>query len=82
MVDLVDSACIQVRARVSQVDASPHDPYGMSYAVYEQVECLGRPQYRAGLLFGGGFWVLVVAGGIHRRLTTLQIRRLESAHAQ
>jgi hypothetical protein len=36
----------------------------------------------AGLLFGGGFWVLVVAGGIHRRLTTLQIRRLESAHAQ
>lgn len=63
-------------------DASPHDPYGMSYAVYEQVERLGRPQYRAGLLFGGGLWVLVVAGGIHRRLTTLQIRRLESAHAQ
>ena len=52
-------------------DASPHE-----------VERLGRPQYRAGLLFGGGFWVLVVAGGIHRRLTTLQIRRLESAHAQ
>lgn len=62
--------------------ASPHDPYGMSYAVYEEVQRLGRVQYRAGLVFGGGFWLFVVGGGIHRRLTTLQIRRLESAHGQ
>jgi hypothetical protein len=63
-------------------EASPHDPYGMSYAVYEEVQRLGRVQYRAGLAFGGGFWLLLMGGGIYRRLTTLQIRRLESAHAQ